>query len=158
MPRHAMPVAAHLWLRDADGRLLFMRRANTGYADGCWSVPAGHVEPGETIVEACIREAAEEIGVELSPADLRFGLLQQKLDFDGEERMDVFFTASLPHGAEPCVKEPERCDAIAWHRPDDPPLPLVGYVQAALAHVATAPCGALAFYGYGDAQAPRRPR
>lgn len=47
-----------------DGAVLLARRAlhKLTYA-GCWDVIGGHVEPGETIEQALIREVLEEIGV-----------------------------------------------------------------------------------------------
>ena len=47
---------------DAD-RLLMIRRGH-GPAAGEWAVPGGHVEPGELLAEAVVRELLEETGVE----------------------------------------------------------------------------------------------
>lgn len=134
MGRHRLAVAAHLWLLDTDGRILFQRRAGTGYADGSWSVPAGHVEPGETLHAACVREAAEEIAVELDEAALEFACVQHKHDTDGQERIDVFFSAQLPEGQVPRIVEHHRASAQVWRHPSEPPLPVVPYVAAALDH------------------------
>ena len=46
-----------------DGDLLLVRRGH-GPAAGCWSVPGGRVEFGELLVEAVVREMAEETGLE----------------------------------------------------------------------------------------------
>jgi 8-oxo-dGTP diphosphatase len=46
-----------------DGNLLLVRRGR-GPALGEWSVPGGRVEPGELVVEAVVRELAEETGLE----------------------------------------------------------------------------------------------
>jgi len=45
-----------------DGRLLVIRRARPPAA-GAWSVPGGHVEWGETLEAALVREVHEETGL-----------------------------------------------------------------------------------------------
>jgi ADP-ribose pyrophosphatase YjhB (NUDIX family) len=55
-------VAVGLIARDADGRLLLIRRGKPP-ALGTWSVPGGRVEPGETLAQAAARELAEETGL-----------------------------------------------------------------------------------------------
>ena len=47
-----------------DGAVLLVRRGR-GPAAGEWSVPGGHVEMGETLHEAIVREVLEETGLEV---------------------------------------------------------------------------------------------
>jgi 8-oxo-dGTP diphosphatase len=54
---------------DPAGRLLLIQRGKEP-ALGCWSVPGGRVEPGETLVEAVLREVREEAGIEVVGEDL----------------------------------------------------------------------------------------
>ena len=53
----------------SDDRLLMIRRGR-GPAQGEWSIPGGRVEWGETLVEAVVREVAEETGVPVACAEL----------------------------------------------------------------------------------------
>lgn len=52
-------------VRDADGRLLLVRRANEP-GRGRWSLPGGRVQPGESDEQAVARELAEETGLAVS--------------------------------------------------------------------------------------------
>ena len=58
-------VCAGAVVRDADGRLLLVRRGQEPSA-GLWSLPGGRVEPGESIAEAAAREVLEETGLRVS--------------------------------------------------------------------------------------------
>jgi hypothetical protein len=85
-------VGVHLIL--AEGRkVLLFRRANTGFADGCWFVPGGSLEHGETLHQAAAREAMEETGVTIDAADLSFAHLCHRVDPGGLAGVGVFFTA-----------------------------------------------------------------
>ncbi|WP_093168058.1 NUDIX domain-containing protein [Sinosporangium album] len=59
-------VGVHLTLIQ-DGKVLLLLRANTGFADGSWSVPGGCVDAGETLPEGAAREAREELGAWQGP-------------------------------------------------------------------------------------------
>jgi 8-oxo-dGTP diphosphatase len=123
-------VGVHLIL--AEGRkVLLLRRANTGFADGCWSVPGGSLEYGETLPQAAAREALEEVGVTIDPADLSFALLCHHTDPDGLARVGVFFTARRWAG-EPVNAEPHKCSEIAWHDRDELPGDIVSYIRTGL--------------------------
>jgi 8-oxo-dGTP diphosphatase len=52
-------------VRDDDGRLLLVRRANDP-SRGLWSLPGGRVEPGETAAQAAAREVGEETGLDVT--------------------------------------------------------------------------------------------
>src|SRR5436190_8776587 len=47
-----------------DGAVLLVRRSpHRSTYPGFWSFPGGHVEPGESLAEALVREVREEVGV-----------------------------------------------------------------------------------------------
>ena len=63
MSRATFPVVVHVLLI-RDERLFLLRRSNTGFMDGYFSLPGGHQDIGESVSEAAIRECLEETGVQ----------------------------------------------------------------------------------------------
>ncbi|WP_223033420.1 NUDIX hydrolase [Hanstruepera marina] len=63
---------AHVWLYTATGDILLAQRAaSKAICPLLWDVSvAGHVDAGETIIEAAIRETQEEIGLTLNESEL----------------------------------------------------------------------------------------
>jgi 8-oxo-dGTP diphosphatase len=70
--RHTLVGDVHLVLVNRADRVLFGQRQNTGYEDGAWHLPSGHLEAGESVVTALIREAKEEIGIVIADHDVEF--------------------------------------------------------------------------------------
>lgn len=58
-------------LRDSEGRWLMHRRPAGQHHGGLWEFPGGKVETNEIPVLALVREAREELGIEIDPADLQ---------------------------------------------------------------------------------------
>jgi 8-oxo-dGTP diphosphatase len=124
-------VAVHLLLLRGD-EVLLLRRANTGYEDGNYSVVAGHLDGNETASQAMVREAAEEAGIQVAQADLRFvHIMHRKEAAEAEERIDLFFSATRWEG-EPEIGEPEKCGELCWASLDALPANMVPYVRLAL--------------------------
>jgi len=60
-------ISVHIWILTPRNQLLLQRRAEVkeNYP-GLWDVSvAGHISAGETAIEAALREASEEIGIDL---------------------------------------------------------------------------------------------
>ncbi len=130
--RFALVAAVHLLLLDDDGRVLLSRRANTGYEDGMLSVPAGHLDGDETVRQAAVREAAEEIGLALAEDDLTVALTMHRRSED--ERVD-FFVVCRSWDGEAENTEPHKCAELVWAAPDRLPDDVVPYVRAGIEHV-----------------------
>jgi 8-oxo-dGTP pyrophosphatase MutT (NUDIX family) len=80
----------HLVLLNGDGEVLFGKRQNTGFEDGAWHVPSGHLEAGESVVRALIRETKEEVGVVIADYDVDFAHVMHNSSSGG--RVAFFFT------------------------------------------------------------------
>jgi len=128
MPRYKLPVAVHLFFF-RDHQILLLRRFQTGYADGYYSVPAGHLDGNEPVHLAAIREAKEEVGVPITPEDIRFAGVFHR--FENDERI-VFFMKVSHWVGEPYNAEPNKCDELCWADVNRLPDNMVPYVRRAI--------------------------
>jgi len=126
--RARFPVTVHLFFL-RENQILISRRFNTGFRDGEYSVPAGHLDGGETVMEAGIREAKEEVGVELNVNDMVFSSVMHRIEDD--ERVDFFVHVHKWQG-EPFNAEPDKCDDLRWVEINNLPANTVPYVKQAL--------------------------
>ena len=132
--RYRSIVDVHLVLV-RDDRLLLARRANTGYADTLLNFVSGHLEEGEDVVAAVIREAAEEIGVQLAREDLGCVHVMHHRNAEGQARVGFFFRAEGWVG-EPVNREPSKCSELVWIPVDDAvPDDMVAYPAEALRRI-----------------------
>jgi 8-oxo-dGTP diphosphatase len=118
-----------------DARVLLLRRANTGYEDGNWSVPAGHLEGDEAATYTMVREAKEEIGLHINAKDLTLVHVMHRRGIDeyGKENERVaFFFALEKWEGEPENMEPNKCDSLDWFALTNLPKNTIPYIRFAL--------------------------
>ncbi|OWR28996.1 NUDIX hydrolase [Saccharibacillus sp. O23] len=134
---------AHVFLI-REGRILLLKRQNTGHEDGLYGLPAGKIERGETAPAAAMREVREECGVTIEPANLRMtGVWQIGASEEGEdERIDFFFETECWDG-EPVNLEPDKCAELYWCPADELPQETVPFIKEAWSRSRRG-------YGYGS--------
>ena len=113
-----------------DNSILLQRRFQTGFEDGNYGVPAGHLDGGETAREGGAREIREEIGVEINPQNMMVvHVMHRKATYD--ERIDFFMVAS-DYSGEITNMEPHKCDDLQFFPLDNLPENVVDYVKVAI--------------------------
>jgi 8-oxo-dGTP pyrophosphatase MutT (NUDIX family) len=105
--------AVYLILEE-NGKYLFLKRANSGYMDGFYQFPAGHVDGGEPLKKDMVREAKEEINLELLEQDLKLSFIGHRFIETGVERLDFFFSCTRFDKKSIKNMEPEKCSEIIW--------------------------------------------
>lgn len=126
--RTGASVNAYLILKQGNEILLHLRK-NTGYCDGMWSLVAGHVEDGESATAALIRETYEEIGITLSPDQIKVVHVMHRQT--NRLNVDIFFACPLWEGV---IKncEPEKCEKLEFFSLENLPTNIVDYNATAL--------------------------
>lgn len=127
--RFKMIVAVHLVVLH-NNEILLLKRYNTGYEDGKFSVPAGHVEDGENVIQAMVRESQEEIGIEITNSSLEIIHVMNRNCID-HERIDYFFKVSHWHG-EIRNMEPNKCSELSWFNIENLPFNTIDYIKEAI--------------------------
>jgi len=112
MSERFRPFSAVYLLLIKHDAVLLLRRFNTGWQDGSYSLVSGHIEGDETVRTAMIREAKEEAGITIQPDDLQFAHVMHRKASD-REYIDFFFAATKWEG-EPQNMEPAKCDHLEW--------------------------------------------
>lgn len=129
LKRHfTLPAAVYVILTQNE-QLLLLRRQNTGYEDGKYSLIAGHLDGGESVLDAAIREAREEAGVTLDRESMRVVGVMHRLSDD--ERIDFFVVAERWEGTLR-NQEPEKCDDLSWFPRSSLPESVIPHVRVAL--------------------------
>lgn len=119
--------SVYVLLVNQQGQILLLRRCNTGFCDGEYGLPSGHLEARESVRQGMMREIQEEIGIEVDADELRFAHMRSRNAEDGH-RIDYFFEAYAWEGE---VKncEPNKCDELIWVSPDDLPANTIAYIR-----------------------------
>jgi 8-oxo-dGTP diphosphatase len=118
-----------------DDSVLLTRRLNTGWEDGNYSLPSGHVEKGESPLSAIIRETKEEVGVTFEAKDTKFVQFMSRPGKDTiNDRVDLFYEVSSWQG-ELTNCEPDKCDDIQWFPLNQLPLNIIPDIKFALENI-----------------------
>lgn len=112
-------------------QILLMRRSHTGFCDGEYGLPSGHLEKDETLIQSALREAKEETGIKLTPTNLELVHVLSRKKPNKEVYVDLFFVAKKWRG-EPKICELQRCDHQDWFPLNNLPINMIDYVRQTL--------------------------
>ncbi len=128
--RFTLRAAVYLMLL-RECQILLLRRFNTGWQDGNYSLIAGHLDGNETVVDTMIREAKEEAGISIESKDLQVVHIMHRMSKTNYEYIDFFLTANKWTGE---IKnlEPNKCDELKWFPLDSLPGNILPHVKQAL--------------------------
>ena len=146
--------AAYVFLRrteDGVDQLLLQLRQGTGYMDGRWAAAAaGHVEAGESVLDAAVREAVEELGITIDPADLMpLCAMHRTVAPHGpiDERVDFFFECRRWAGT-PRTQEADKSADLRWFDLTTLPEPVVPHEHQVMTALRDGTLGAIVTHGF----------
>lgn len=94
-----------------DDHVLMIKRKGS-HGEGTWAVPGGHLEFGESPEECAIREAGEEVNVQVT--DVRFRAITNDV-FEAEDKhyITIWMEGTLG-GSEPMVNAADEVADVGW--------------------------------------------
>jgi 8-oxo-dGTP diphosphatase len=105
-------------LLERDGKILLGKRMNA-FGAGCWSMPAGHIEHGEGVLQCAARELKEETGLDAES----FAFVALRLVTPYENNV-AFLVRADGWTDEPSNAEPEKNEDWQWFDPATLPEPM----------------------------------
>lgn len=121
MSRHVIVPAVWMIIENEKGEYFMLRRANTGWRDGDYTVPAGHVELHEMPTAAARRELKEEADITVKPGDIALVHTIVYVADDGQHDRVSFFFKVNNYAGTPKLAEPDKADHVGWFHPSSLP-------------------------------------
>lgn len=124
---------------EKDGKYLLLRRSGTGFMDGWYDLPAGHLEDQEKLRDGAARELKEETSIITESKDLKLVHLYQNHS-DEPAHYGHIFLAKKWRG-EPKIMEPAKCDRMAFFAVAELPEKTLPYSREALENLGKSEVG-----------------
>lgn len=106
-------VAVFVFNIEDDSILLMKRRGSHGA--GTWGLPGGHIEFGESVVAAAVRELQEEIGLDFNPDSFcRLGWSEAFFLEEGKHYITTLLSTWLTLPRLVFIREPNKCSGLCW--------------------------------------------
>jgi len=141
--RFKLRASVHILFKKGEQILLLLRKNIT--SDGLYSLVAGHLDEGETVTDAFIREAREEVGVDVKPKDLQITTVCHSYNQERDREFIQFYAICEKWQGEFENMEPDKCGDLKFFSTDQLPENIVPYIKDAIPKVLSG----VNYYEYG---------
>ena len=131
MEREQFLSAVYMIIKNEKNEILFQRRQGTKLWPGFLALPAGHVDTGENVYDAVIREAKEELNITISMENIIDTFVVNRRNKSISPYYDVYFEVDSYVG-NIIINEPEKCSELKWIKIEDLPDDVIDFEKIAL--------------------------
>ena len=131
MEREKFLSSIYLIIKNEQGEILLQRRQGTKLWPGFLALPAGHIDEGENAYEATLREAKEELGIDIKIEDIVDTFVVNRKNKSLPPYYDVYFEIAKYEGKIK-INEPEKCSELVWCSPNALPEDMIDFEKEAI--------------------------
>ena len=131
MEKEKFLAAVYLIIKNEEGKILLQRRQGSKLWPGFLALPAGHIDEGENAIDAVIREAREELNIEISEDDIIDSFVVNRRNKSLKPYFDVYFEISSYRG-NITINEPEKCSELKWCDINNLPYDMIDFEVEAI--------------------------
>lgn len=131
MEKEKFLASVYLIIKNSEGKILFQRRQGTKLWPDFLALPAGHVDERENVYEAVIREAKEELNIDITMENIIDTFVVNRRNKSLMPYFDVYFEINDYKG-QIMINEPEKCSELIWCNINDLPDDIIDFERIAL--------------------------
>ena len=131
MTREKFLSAVYMLIKNENGEILFQRRCGSKLWPNFLGLPAGHIDQGGNALEALIREAKEELDIDISSDDIEDTFVVNRINKNLNPYYDIYFVLKGYRGTIK-INEPNKCLELKWLKIDKLPEDVIGFEKVAI--------------------------
>lgn len=123
--------SVYLIIKNESNEILLQRRQGTKLWPHFLALPAGHIDEGENAIEAAIREAKEELNINITEKNIIDTFVVNRKNKSLPPYYDVYF--EITNIKDPIIiNEPDKCSELVWANADNLPNDMITFEKKAL--------------------------
>ena len=123
--------SVYLIIKKEDNKVLLQRRQGTKLWPGFFALPAGHIDKGENAYDAVIREAKEELDIDITVENIVDTFVVNRRNKTLDPYYDVYFEINDYNGTIK-INEPNKCSELIWASLDKLPSDMIDFEKEAI--------------------------
>ncbi len=131
MSREEFLSAIYMIIKNEKGEILFQRRCGSKLWPNFLGLPAGHVDKGEDVYQALVREAREELNIDINVKNIEDTFVVNRINKNLKPYYDVYFVIKNYKGIIK-INEPNKCQELKWVLLDNMPDDVIEFEKIAL--------------------------
>lgn len=123
--------AIYILIKNENNEILLQRRQGTKLWPGFLALPAGHVDEGENVYEAFVREAKEELDINVSKNNIINTFVVNRKNKSLPPYFDIYFEINNYVG-DIKIMEPDKCKELVWDNINKLPSDMIDFEKRAI--------------------------